>query len=109
MRQTNDKGTFILGTLVGGIIGGVTALLLAPQSGEETQQILLEKRDEMLDEAEKRLDQGREYTEEKIDQARNAVADWIENSRELLDKASTEIKVERSNKAKSAKKQKTPA
>jgi len=109
MRQTNDKGTFILGTLVGGIIGGVTALLLAPQSGEETQQIILEKRDEMLEEAEKRFDQGRAYSEEKIDQARNTVADWIENSREFLDKASTEIKVERSNKAKSTEKQKTPA
>ena len=63
----------------------------------------------MLDEAEKRLDQGRAYTEEKIDQARNTVADWIENSREYLDKSSTEIKVESSNKAKSTEKQKTPA
>lgn len=99
MNRKNNKGTFILGALVGGIIGGVTALMIAPQSGEETQQILLGKRDEMIVEAEKRLDQGRAYTEEKVNQARNAIADWIENSREFLDNASSEIRVERGSNA----------
>jgi gas vesicle protein len=108
MRNGNNKGSFILGTLIGGIIGGIMALLMAPQSGEETQQVLKEKRDEVIVEAEKRLDQGRVLTEEKFDQARNAIADLIETSRDFLDNASSEIRVEHGN-GKSVKKGKTPA
>ena len=34
----NDAGSFAIGALVGAVIGGVAALLLAPQSGEETRK-----------------------------------------------------------------------
>ena len=41
----------LAGMLIGGLVGAVTMLLLAPQSGEETRGQLQEKGVEMLDQA----------------------------------------------------------
>ena len=109
MTNTKQTGKFMLGTLIGGMIGGITALLLAPRPGEETQQMIIEKREDLRQEAEKRIDEGRMYTKDKIDETRNTVSEWLSSGRELLDQASSEIKVESSKKSNSAEKQKTAA
>ncbi len=36
-------GGFFLGILVGAVIGGVTALMLAPKSGEETRGMVMDR------------------------------------------------------------------
>jgi len=47
MADNNDRGgsggAFLLGILVGGAVGAIAALLLAPQRGEETRAFLAEK------------------------------------------------------------------
>lgn len=93
-KRNKSTGTFLLGTLIGSLIGGLTALLMAPRSGEETQQIITEKGDELRQEAEKRIDEGRKLTVEKYAEARNAVADWLASGSEILTEKSQEIKVE---------------
>lgn len=40
MAEKNNNRTFWIGALVGGVVGGVTALLLAPKSGRELRQDL---------------------------------------------------------------------
>ena len=96
--MTTGKHTskFFLGTLVGGIIGGVAALLMAPQSGEKTQELIREKGDSWRQDAEKRMNDGREYADEKITEVRNYVADWLSKGSTMLDKKSEEIKLEES-------------
>ncbi len=49
--QDADYGTFIVGFVIGGLVGAVTALLLAPQSGEETRTIIIEKGTEIKNKA----------------------------------------------------------
>lgn len=52
MSDRGDEfGAFLVGFLVGGVTGAVAALLLAPQSGEETRALLKEKSIELRDKA----------------------------------------------------------
>jgi gas vesicle protein len=37
MSDNNDLGAFLAGFVIGGLVGAATALILAPQSGEETR------------------------------------------------------------------------
>lgn len=43
MGKQNPIPTFLVGLLVGGAVGAITALLLAPQSGAETRRQIREK------------------------------------------------------------------
>ena len=43
MAERDDFGAFVIGFIVGAVSGAVTALLLAPQSGEETRTYIKEK------------------------------------------------------------------
>jgi len=45
MGNQNSSGEFFAGFIVGGLLGAAIALLLAPQSGEETRAQIIEKSD----------------------------------------------------------------
>src|SRR5258708_1700516 len=50
MSDNNDEfGAFLVGFIVGGLSGAVVALLLAPQSGEETRALIKDKSIELRD------------------------------------------------------------
>ena len=58
-----EVGAFFAGFLVGGLIGAGAALLLAPQSGEETRAQIRDKSLELRDRAEVALDDARAKVE----------------------------------------------
>ena len=49
------SGDFMAGFLLGGVIGAAVALLLAPQSGEQTRELLKEKSGELKEKARERM------------------------------------------------------
>lgn len=49
--NSGDLGSFLAGFVIGGLIGAGVALLLAPQSGEETRTLIGEKSIELRDRA----------------------------------------------------------
>jgi gas vesicle protein len=51
MSDNNDFAAFFVGMIVGGLVGAATALLLAPQSGEETRTMIRDKGIELKDKA----------------------------------------------------------
>ena len=51
MCDNNDFFTFFAGMVIGGLVGAATALLLAPQSGEETRTLIRDKSIELKDKA----------------------------------------------------------
>ena len=59
----SEVGAFFAGFLVGGLIGAATALLLAPQSGEETRAQIRQKSFELRDKAEDAMDEARAKVE----------------------------------------------
>jgi gas vesicle protein len=56
MSDNDGFGMFLIGFLVGGVAGAVAALLLAPQSGEETRTLIKDKSIELRDMAAEQVD-----------------------------------------------------
>ena len=52
MSKQDEAASFVTGFLIGGLIGAATALLLAPQSGEETRTQIRDKSIELKEKAE---------------------------------------------------------
>ena len=46
-----STGKFLAGFIVGGVVGAVMGLLLAPQSGEETREMLARNSEELKNKA----------------------------------------------------------
>jgi len=76
--NNSDFATFFAGMIIGGLVGAATALLLAPQSGEETRTLIRDKGIELKDmaveygqdvqlRAEKALDDTREQLDVVLD------------------------------------------
>ena len=51
-REDSKGGGMMVGLLIGGAIGFVAGLMLAPKSGEETRALLIERGNEWRDKAE---------------------------------------------------------
>ena len=85
--QSSDFGAFIAGMVIGGLVGAAVALLLAPQSGEETQKLIKEKSIELKDKAVLTAEEARTRAEKALEDARGkadqAVADVRARSEEL--------------------------
>jgi gas vesicle protein len=97
-------GSFLLGALLG---AGV-ALLLAPRSGEETQQEIRERAIRFRDTAEERMREAQHQVEERLEQARAELMDRVEAVKEAVEsgkeaardaRGELEEKIERSKSA----------
>lgn len=63
---------FVIGFVFGGIIGLVLGILMAPQSGEETRDILRERSIELKSRAEELSEEGRARLQEAIEEGKSA-------------------------------------
>jgi len=57
-RSGSDFGSFLSGFLMGGLIGAGVALLMAPQSGEETRKLIRDKGIEFRDQATETIEEA---------------------------------------------------
>ncbi len=67
---SNDIGTFLAGFLIGGLVGAAVALLMAPQSGEETRVMIRDKSIELKDKAVETSHEARLRAEKAFEEAR---------------------------------------
>ena len=85
--NSNDFGTFLAGLMIGGLVGAAVALLLAPQSGEETRVMIRDKSIELKDKAVESGHEARVKAELALEDARvradEAVADLRSRTDEL--------------------------
>ena len=51
MSENNDFVSFLAGMIIGGLVGAAAAMLMAPQSGEETRALIRDKGIELKDKA----------------------------------------------------------
>ena len=91
MSDHDEFGAFLVGFIVGGLTGAVAALLLAPQSGEETRSVIREKSIELTDQAKLEAEKARKQAELYAADAKVKVKDISEKARqqgeELLETA----------------------
>lgn len=80
MSDRDEFGAFLVGFVVGGLTGAITALLLAPQSGEETRGVIKERAIELKDKAATSM--GEVYTS-----AEAAAAEAVKKAEVLLAQA----------------------
>ncbi|MGB4595092.1 MAG: YtxH domain-containing protein [Anaerolineaceae bacterium] len=76
MSEKNDFGSFVAGFALGALAGAVVSLLMAPQSGEETRQIIKDRAIELKD-------KGGETFEETKRKAEIAYKDALAKAEEL--------------------------
>ncbi len=76
MSDENNFGSFLMGFTVGALAGAIVSLLMAPQSGEETRQVLKEKAIELKE-------KGAETYEDTKQRAETAYKDAIAKADEL--------------------------
>ncbi len=81
--DNNDFGAFMAGFIIGGLVGAATALLLAPQSGEETRTII---RDKSIELKEKATDTGAEARARAEAALKEAQARYDEITRQAKEK-----------------------
>lgn len=79
MSDHDDFGAFLIGFVVGGVAGAVAALLLAPQSGEETRALIKDKSIELRDKAAEQAEMVASKTNEFADEARTRGREAIES------------------------------
>jgi gas vesicle protein len=70
MSDTQDLGSFLSGLIIGGLIGAAVALLMAPQSGEETRELIRDKSIELKDRAVETAEEARIKAEAAAAEAR---------------------------------------
>jgi gas vesicle protein len=81
-------GAFVLGGLVGALIG----MLFAPRSGKETREMLAERGQEYLDGAKDMYDDGREKLVEAYSAAKGTAAERAEELKGKVDEVSETLK-----------------
>ncbi|MDE2930520.1 MAG: YtxH domain-containing protein [Chloroflexota bacterium] len=75
-----NTGSFIFGLTFGALCGVVMALLLTPQSGEETRELLGKKTDVL-----------RKGAEDAVERARESTAGFVERGRNIAEDAQTRL------------------
>jgi len=80
------KGTdFFVGVLVGSIVGAAVGLLLAPQSGEETREVIGESARDIRDKVRDSSRQVVESSRDLIEQGKGRVSGIIRRGRETME------------------------
>jgi gas vesicle protein len=72
-REQQGAGTVMLAFVVGALTGATVALLFAPQSGEETRDLIGQKARESREKARDAVDQGREMYKRQRDTLTGAI------------------------------------
>lgn len=74
-EQNNDFGAFLAGFVIGGLVGAATALILAPQSGDEMRTQLAQKSQDLRDMSTERAHQYQERAQTAVSDVRHRAGD----------------------------------
>jgi gas vesicle protein len=92
MSDSNDLGNFLAGLIIGGLTGAAVALLMAPQSGEETRTMIRDRSIELKDRAVEYGQDARSRAEKALEDARLRADEALEELRERADELSHIVK-----------------
>jgi gas vesicle protein len=82
MSDRDEFGAFLIGFVVGGLTGAITALLLAPQSGTETRALIKDKSFEFRDKAAESLEETYAQAEAAAVEARSRFDDLAKTTKD---------------------------
>ncbi len=89
-----ELGAFLAGFVIGGLVGAATALILAPQSGSDTRNQIVNKSNQLVHSGEERISGYATNLQEGVQAAGDQVAD---QTRIVLDAGKDQVSRLRSN------------
>ncbi len=81
-----SAGKFLAGFIVGGAVGALAGLLLAPKSGEETRDMIAQKSTDIYDKTEASIKEIKSKTESVVDDLQKKVEELISKVQDGLKK-----------------------
>lgn len=105
MSEQENFGAFLMGFVIGSLSGAIASLLLAPQTGEETRQIIKDRAIELKDKSQETFEETKKKAEEaykeilskgmkKGEEALEAVEEEVKTTKKKVKKASEELEEE---------------
>ena len=93
-QETSAKhpATFLTGVLLGGVAGAVTALLFAPQSGQETRQQIQQKAVELRDQTTSTVENTVAQVQSKASQLKHDIGEKATNLKHDICEKATNLK-----------------
>ncbi|MGF1505138.1 MAG: YtxH domain-containing protein [Chloroflexi bacterium] len=89
--SANNTGNFVLGFVVGGLIGAGIALLNAPRSGDETRQMIARKGQEFSEQAQAEISRMRAEGERTLDDIRARADDVLADAQDRIGDARQQV------------------
>lgn len=84
MTNNGRISTFLLGVIIGGVIGGATALLMAPTSGKKLRRKISDTAEDFYEDAHEYYESGREKVEDIYKEGRKKVSDIVEDAKKIV-------------------------
>lgn len=88
----NVAGAAILGVLVGGVLGALAGLLLAPASGRETRRRIADTSADARDRTLDFIDESRERMADLVDESRSRVTNLVQDGKEEIAEAASGLR-----------------
>ncbi len=83
--RNGEFGAFVSGFVIGGLVGAAVALLMAPQSGEETRTLIRDRGIELRDQVGQTADQARTRAEEMARDAKSRAENLQQRGQVILE------------------------
>lgn len=90
-ENNNELGSFLAGFVIGGLVGAATALILAPQSGEETRSQIAGKSQELRSQSGERLQQYRDLADTRTQEYRERAGSAFASARTQIQEAGNPV------------------
>ncbi|MBN1267130.1 MAG: YtxH domain-containing protein [Anaerolineales bacterium] len=90
-EKDGDFGAYVSGFLLGGLVGAAVALLLAPQSGEETRALIGDKAIELKDQVDQKATEAITRAEELAGEAKQKATALQQQGKEIIDTQKTKL------------------
>ena len=86
--NNNELGSFLAGFVIGGLVGAAAALILAPQSGEETRTQIAGKSRDLRQTSGERLQQYRDMADGRTQEYRERAGGFVTDARSRVQETS---------------------
>lgn len=90
-ENNNELGAFLAGFVIGGLVGAATALILAPQSGEETRTQIIGKSSEWRQSGSERFQQYRDAANVRSQDYREQASNLVSGARSRVQETSGKV------------------
>jgi gas vesicle protein len=90
-ENSYSAGSVLLTFFIGGLVGAGVALLLAPKTGRETRQKILELADEVKEKAETYIEKTKEKADTYAEEIRDKAAAVVEKGKGFIEEQKTII------------------